>query len=350
MAAGLGLPPPSQGPPFTFNSSTELLTSLKQEFTHASTTISTSNSTSNSTTSPSCWVCATPDGTVWAPGVTDDEGQGGLKEDRSGYDVTAKLFYLVSQSSVDSSTRAEYTEDALGMVRDVLGTDTVDLCIVSFPGVYFDANDEASGAIDDGSGGDTVAQQDETKSILETYAILEKLVRDGRIGRIGLSEFGTARLAKLFAGLEQQQQDKEPISRIRPRVVQINVRDCCVVPKELILYAKRQGIELLTHNDCADVLTKEEIERVVEEGGVWDALWEHEPSLSMPEDGVTLHNPSPKPRPCFELFPQWVIKYTAVVRDRGVVENKGCVFPISFIHIYNANKGSGTLRWLRYTL
>ena len=337
MAAGLGLPPPSYGPPSTFDSSTELLTSLKQEFTHATTSISIP--TSNSTTSASSWVCVTPDGTVWVPGVTDDEGQGGLKEDRSGYDVTAKLFYLVSQPSADASARAEHTEDALGMVSDVLGTDKVDLCIVSFPGVYFDANDEASSATSGDGGDNTVAQQEETKTFVETYAILEKLARDGRIGRIGLSEFGTARLAKLFAALEQQQQDKEgniaPTGRIRPRVVQINVRDCCVVPKELILYAKRQGIELLTHNDCADILTKKEIEKVVEEGGVWDALWEHESSLSMPEDNVAPH----KPKPRLELFPQWVVKYTAVVRDRGVVENKGYVFhfppPLTFT---NANK------------
>lgn len=336
MAAGLGLPPPSYGPPSTFDSSTELLTSLKQEFAHASTTIPTTDPTSNPTASSSTWVSVTPDGTVWAPRATDDEGRDGLKEDRSGYDITAKLFYLVSQPSTDASTRAEYTEDALGMVRDVLGTDKVDLCIVSFPGVYFDANDEASNAsnvTDCDSGDDAVAQQEETRSFVETFAVLEKLVHDGRIGRIGLSEFGTARLTKLFAGLEQQQKDKEgrigPTSRIKPRVVQINVRDCCVVPKELIRYAKRQEIELLTHNDCADVLTKEEIEKVVEEGGVWDALWEHEPSPSIPEDDVALHKPKPQRRPRFELFPQWVIKYTAVVRDRGVVENKGCVFPTS---------------------
>lgn len=87
---------------------------------------------------------------------------------------------------------------------------------------------------------------------------------------------------------------------------QINVRDCCVVPKPLIVYAKEKGIELLTHNDS------------------WEVLQEREVGEALKEEGVVEGEGS-------KVVPLWVIKYTAVVRSRGVVENKGCVSLISLL-------------------
>lgn len=85
---------------------------------------------------------------------------------------------------------------------------------------------------------------------------------------------------------------------MKPSVDQINVRDCCVVPRPLIWYAKERGIELLTHNDCTDILPADTLEEVlVGEFGIF-------------EKGA-------------KMVPQWVVKYTAVIRSRGVVENKG---------------------------
>lgn len=106
---------------------------------------------------------------------------------------------------------------------------------------------------------------------------------EGLIGKIGLSEFGTARLEQVLK-----------VARVKPSVDQINVRDCCVVPKPVILYAKEKGIELLTHDDCDNVLPAESLESLLGEFGI-----------------------EQKTRPL------WAVKYTAVVRDRGVVENKG---------------------------
>lgn len=112
------------------------------------------------------------------------------------------------------------------------------------------------------------------------------------ISRLGISEFGTSRLESLL-----------PFTTVKPSVNQINVRDCCVVPKPLIVYAKEKGIELLTHNDCAEVINGKEVEKVFREEAV-------EGWSEVEAEGK-------------KVIPLWVAKYTAVVRSRGVVENKG---------------------------
>ena len=79
-----------------------------------------------------------------------------------------------------------------------------------------------------------------------------------------------------------------------------------MVPKSLILYAKQEKIELLTHNDCTNILP---------EGTVRELLGSGEKGFHLLADtSKALHG---------DLEPQWVVKYTAVVRDRGVIENKG---------------------------
>lgn len=165
--------------------------------------------------------------------------------------------------------------DAVRLVCESLGTTHLDLLIVSFPNISFDADDE------------DISPECDVAEWTRTYRTLETLHAEGKISRIGLSEFGTTRLDQLL-----------PHTTVKPSVDQINVRDCCVVPRPLILYAKERGIELLTHNDCTDILPAETLEELlVGEFGIF-------------EKGV-------------KMVPQWVVKYTAVIRSRGVVENKG---------------------------
>ena len=37
--------------------------------------------------------------------------------------------------------------------------------------------------------------------------------------------------------------------QIKPLVNQVNLESCCVMPKDLVEYAKENDIQLLTHND-----------------------------------------------------------------------------------------------------
>ena len=229
----------------------------------------------------------------------------GLQEERSAYDITIKLFFL---PNVPASGRCQYTKDAIELVLKELKVDSIDLLIVSFPGIAFDADDEseedeqettptAAASLDPNtSGGEDI------ESMVKTWRVLEGLHDSGVIDQLGIAEFGTQRLTKFLAA-----------TRVRPSVDQINVRDCCVVPKPLIMFAKQEHIELLTHNDCTNILPAGTLRELLGAGNTGIGLL-REPGSERKSDAHGLIG---------EVEPQWVIKYTAVVKDRGVVENKG---------------------------
>lgn len=176
----------------------------------------------------------------------------------------------------------------------------MDLLIASFPGVSFNVKDNGEREAefsDSESGSDGAA--DGMDTMLKTWRTLETLHEEGTITQLGLAGFGSDRLKKFL-----------PNVRIRPSVNQINVKDCCVVPKSILRFAKQEKIELLTHNDCTNVLpqgTTRELLGPGEDGaGVLAATAE--------DDNGGLKG---------DIEPQWVVKYTAVVKDRGVIENKG---------------------------
>lgn len=232
---------------------------------------------------------AREDGSLFVPSI--DFAQSGLAEERSQYDITAKLFFLPHTSATE---RCRHTQEAIGLVLRELHMPSIDLLIVSFPGVSFDADDEDEEEPQwshDGEGEDLSA-------MVETWKALENLHSKGTVKQIGLSEFGSERLEKFL-----------PRTKVRPSVDQINVRDCCVVPKSLILYAKQEKIELLTHNDCTNILPSGTVRELLGTGEKGAGL------LAGPEQGSKGLKG--------EVQPQWVVKYTAVVRDRGVIEKKG---------------------------
>ena len=233
------------------------------------------------------------DDLLYIPSV--DFSQSGLAEERSQYDITVKLFFLPGTSATD---RCKHANEAMTLVLQELHVSSIDLLIVSFPGVSFDADDEEEEEEDDELEHGHNSEGEDLDAMTEAWRALEDLHSKGIALQIGLAEFGCERLQKFL-----------PRTKIRPSVDQINVKDCCVVPKSLILYAKSEKIELLTHNDCTNILPK---------GTVRDLLGTGEKGvgvLARPgngSDGLT-----------GDIEPQWVVKYTAVVRDRGVIENKG---------------------------
>jgi glutamate--cysteine ligase regulatory subunit len=181
------------------------------------------------------------------------------------------------------------------LVLKELHVDSIDLLIVSFPGVSFDADDEVEETSDEGDG----SEPDELDDMIQTWRTLESLHEKGTIAQLGVAEFGSERLVTFLSQ-----------ARVKPSVDQINVKDCCVVPKSLILYAKQENIELLTHNDCTDILptgmTRELLGPREQGAGILAATADS-------DDGGLKG----------DIEPQWVVKYTAVVKDRGVIENKG---------------------------
>jgi glutamate--cysteine ligase regulatory subunit len=227
---------------------------------------------------------------IYIPSV--DFSQSQLAEERSDYDVTVKLFFLPDTSA---PIRAKHTEEAVSMVLKELHISSIDLLIGSFAGVSFDADDEEDPESSEEGTGRAI---EDTENIIETWRAFEKLHGEGVVLQIGLAEFGSERLKKFL-----------PRTKVRPSVDQINVRDCCVVPRSLILYAKQENIELLTHNDCTNILPPGTVRELLGSGENGAGV------LAGPEEGSQGLKG--------EVEPQWVVKYTAVVRDRGVIENKG---------------------------
>ena len=222
-----------------------------------------------------------------------------LAEERSAYDITVKLFYL---PNIAPEQRCQHTRDALQFALKQLNVSNIDLLIVSFPNITFDADDESSEE-DSGRSSPSPTGAESMDSIICTYRTLESLHDSGVVRRLGLSEFGTQRLTRVLEA-----------ARVRPSVDQINVRDCCVVPKPLIVFAKTAKIELLTHNDCTDILPEGTIRELLGPGkGGAGVLSAKAPAVGdVVGEGLK-----------GDVVPLWVVKYTAVVKNRGVVENKG---------------------------
>ena len=275
-------------------SNTELTNSLRSNFL-ASQQASTSTVIENGTglnpagnVDPHKWTTQ-EDGITYVPSI--DFSASGVIEERSQYDITVKLFFL---PSTNVSARSKHAQEAVLTVLRELHVPSIDLLIISFSGISFDADDDE----DEDDDADQDEEPEHLDDMIEVWRTLENLHDIGTVSQLGLAEFGSERLRKFL-----------PRTKVRPSVDQINVRDCCVVPKSLILYAKQEKIELLTHNDCTNILPK---------GTMRELLGRGENGAGLLADLAT---GSEGPRG--DIEPQWVAKYTAVVRDRGVIENKG---------------------------
>ncbi|KAG6358891.1 hypothetical protein INS49_012410 [Diaporthe citri] len=236
------------------------------------------------------WTSPDPaDGTIYIPRI-DWSPDTGLQEDPSQYDITVKIFYLPTS---DVASRAAYTRRALSLVLRELGVSSVSLLIASFPGMSFEGDCEWEADKLNASQGDDGSE-------LATWArALEPLHDEGVARQLGIAEFGSEKLGRFLAG-----------ARVKPAVDQINIRNCCNVPPPLVSLARAEGIELFVHSDCTDILPKGTLRELLGHGVRGAAV------LADPAEGV--HDGLKG-----DLTPQWVVKYTAVVRDRGVIENKG---------------------------
>lgn len=279
--------------PLTQKSNVELINSLRSNFV-ASQQIDSNGSTNGDANGSrsirqdyKSWTTV-QDGALYIPAI--DFSQPGLAEERDQYDITVKLFYL---PGIPVSRRCAHTREAIDLVLKELHVKSIDLLIVSFPGILFDADDDS-----EDEEASLTGEPDDFDSMVQTWRVLESLHEQGMIAQLGVAEFGSERLARFL-----------PHTQVKPSVDQINLKDCCVVPKSLILYAKQEKIQLLTHNDCNDILpvgTTRELLGPTEHGSGILA------SAPQADDGIQ-----------GDVEPQWVVKYTAVVKDRGVVENKG---------------------------
>jgi len=132
----------------------------------------------------------------------------------------------------------EQLNHALQNLQTALGSSSlvIDNFILALPNQTFDEN------------GQDESELQEFKDDLEqlywpVWKALSDLRQSGQIKRLGVSEFSKQQLEILKAVALAK-------GAVAPEVNQVNLQDCCVLPKGLINYAKAEGIELLTHGDA----------------------------------------------------------------------------------------------------
>nr|XP_053639021.1 glutamate--cysteine ligase regulatory subunit-like [Cherax quadricarinatus] len=136
--------------------------------------------------------------------------------------TTVKLFL----SNNDSSQ----VEDAIKTVSTGLDLPCIDLVIVTPPDVSDDATLE---------------------SLEPMWQGLEDAVSRGTVASIGLADVST----KLFTELYEW-------AKIKPSAVQVNLSSCCIVSPELSAFAQQHDIQVLTHNDPAEIVDEEVVSTI----------------------------------------------------------------------------------------
>ncbi|KAF9915584.1 hypothetical protein BX616_005823 [Lobosporangium transversale] len=238
--------------------------------------------------------------------IRDETSIGPLEADRSSYEITVKMFYL---SSLPTSPPAA-TETGVGTGRPLsvdylrvaftdleysLGIPDIklDTFILALPNQVFDEN--GLDALEFES-----FRAEVQTMLLPVWKQLSLLRNEGRIGRLGVAEFSKQQLEVLK---EVAAADPEGVM-IAPEVNQVNLQDCCVLPKDLIQYAKEEGIELLTHGDLTNILPQETFALLLK------------PYLPVAAEF---------------LVPNFVLKYSAFITCRGVVTKKGYIIDASSV-------------------
>lgn len=235
-----------------------------------------------------------------------DWSTAGLQEEPGQYEITVKMFFL---PTAPASEREEYIRNAMDLVMKELNVSTIDLLIASFPGMSFDGDCEWEADKKN-------AAQGNDEEEITTWKIFESLQKSGTVKALGISEFGSEKLSRFMRRIT-----------VRPTVNQINIRDCCNVPPPLTKLAREENIELLVHTDCTNILPADTLSELLGPGlqgaGV---VASPRSGDSGQENGTRGLKGSPTP--------EWVARYVAVVRDRGVIENKGYFAGASLVEDY----------------
>ncbi|KAI0179575.1 NADP-dependent oxidoreductase domain-containing protein [Hypoxylon sp. FL1284] len=288
---------PSIRKPGTYRSNLELTNSLRSNFLAAQQDYAAALPNGNGDTSqprenghrrrpaPDVWT-ERDDSIIYVPRI--DWASAGLQECRSQYEITVKLFFL---PTAPPEKRIDYIQESLRLVTKELGVSNIDLFILSFPGIFFEGECEYEADRKNATMG-----SDEEE--VATWGLVEDLYEQGQISRLGIAEFGSEKLRRFL--------DKV---KVRPAVDQINIKNCCNVPPPLTKLAKEKGIELLTHNDSTDILPSGTLRELLGQGPQGAGVLADDDA-----NGAGLKG---------EITPEWVVKYTAFVKDRGVIENKG---------------------------
>ncbi|XP_041369133.1 glutamate--cysteine ligase regulatory subunit-like [Gigantopelta aegis] len=121
------------------------------------------------------------------------------------------------------------------------------------------------------------------------WEVLEDLVAQERVLSIGTCDLDKGSLEELYEW-----------AKVKPCTNQVNLASCCVMPQDLTEFAKANDIQLLTHSDPPEFMPA-------------DVLQEAIKSCTTEKDS-------------FGWIPQWALRYSVIVKCRGIIRNKGYIF------------------------
>ncbi|NXY05980.1 GSH0 ligase, partial [Pteruthius melanotis] len=214
--------------------------------------------------------------TEWSSKISQDQNQETLEvlectvaqaiekinpEERDELKVSAKLFIVGSNSS---SIR-----DAVDLACSALGVAQLDSVII------------VPSPVEDGT--------NLSLEYLQPYwKELENLVENKKIVAIGTSDLDKTLLEQLYLW-----------AQVKPSSNQVNLASCCVMPPDLTAFAKECDIQLLTHNDPKELLCEASFQEVLQE---------------------SIQNVKAN-----EWIPLWLLRYSVIVKSRGIIKSKGYI-------------------------
>ncbi|RUS87513.1 hypothetical protein EGW08_004689 [Elysia chlorotica] len=182
--------------------------------------------------------------------------------------VTVKMFVCTSQPS---SVIAEAVEKVLSELR----TTYVETLLLA---VSPSSEEEESELI-----------SVNMEAIKQYWEAMELLVSQNKVLSLGICDLNKEALEELYKW-----------AKVKPTVNQVNLESCCVMPKDLTEFAKATSIQLLTHNDKPVFIPKERLQETIQQ-------------VSTVRDSEA-------------WAPHWVLRYSGILKCRGIIKMKGYIF------------------------
>jgi len=269
-------------------------------------------------------------------------------ETREALDVTAKFFYLPDaadegKAAAELSLDPSWIQESLTELKTATGLEEVDTFIISFPGLVFDEGKKSAKEAEAAAwqatlhccddpharpNGSVLSGTSEDRIQSQISGVWKVASGNKHLKSLGVSEFSLERLQWLVGhGGEKATTGITSTDFRKPRVGQVNTRNSCDVPSDLIEYAKKEEVELLVHNDCSDFLPPKTFTRLLARHGARLP----QPLLTaqgseMQVNGSGAEDAEKTARKALEsVRAKWVLKYTVLIRDRALVADKGYI-------------------------
>ncbi|CAE1318290.1 GCLM [Acanthosepion pharaonis] len=186
------------------------------------------------------------------------------KEDRSELKLTVKIFLYHPQPP-------SVVREAVEKVLDELDVDYIETLLLSWNGEFDEEESEVELKL---------------KHVKPFWEVVQQLYEEELLLMPGVSDLDNELLEELYKW-----------ATVKPCINQVNLASCCVMPPELIEFAKESEIQLLTHSDPKDLFPSKTLQEVIS-------------SCSTKYDGQNWTT-------------EWAVCYSVVVKCRGIIQKKG---------------------------